>query len=186
MRAKQCGNYFYDLTTRPKSTSRPASDDYLNKTILDWYYNSPSKYSLVWESVNTGIDILASRWTMIQANPWTIPTAIWNSYESFIVDAISSYNSILWGSAQDAVNTFGDSPWTDDGYFWKTCTDQLYASSSAYVTSVPAASRYFDYTAHPPCCGWCGLDAKEVKLAYWPIPAPTPGVSTLVDASGTT
>jgi len=152
--------------------------------MLYWQYASPSKFSSVWGSVQSQVASLNSRYIMIQANLWTIPSATWTSYESSIVNAISSYESILWGSAQDAVLTFADTPWTDDACFWQTCTDQLYASSSSYASATP--SGYFEYVAEPPCCGSCVVHADGVRLAYWPTPAPVPGVSTLIDTNGTT
>lgn len=121
---------------------------------------------------------------MVQANPWTIPTATWNSYESSIVNAISSYDSMLWGSAQDAVNAFSGSPFTDDGCLWTTCTNQSYSLKCPYVAATP--SGYFEYTAKPPCCTKYVVGAKGVRLGYWPTPAPVPSVSTVVDTNGTT
>jgi hypothetical protein len=160
-------------------------DRFLNKTLLDWFYNSPTRYSSAIDSIEGEVDTLVSRYSMVQANPWTIPTATWNSYEASIVKAISSYSSMEWGTAQDALYAFGYSPWTDEPCLWTTCTNQLYSMSSAYALANPTGA--FEYVADPPCC-WdvCVVDAKAVKLAYWPTPAPTPGISTLVDASGTT
>lgn len=156
----------------------------MNKTLLGWSSTSPERYSSAIESIEGEIYTLFSRYSMIQANPWTIPTATWNSYESSIVKAISTYSSIEWGAAQDAVGVFGWSPWTDEPCLWTTCTNQLYSMSSAYASANPNGA--FEYTAQPPCCSECVVNAKGVKLAYWPTPAPTPGISTLVDTSGNT
>jgi hypothetical protein len=44
----------------------------------------------------------------------------------------------------------------------------------------------FTYTAASPCCSSCTIFGGNVQVFAWPTPAPTPAVSTLVDASNFT
>ena len=44
----------------------------------------------------------------------------------------------------------------------------------------------FTYTAASPCCSSCTIFGGNVQVYAWPTPAPTPAVSTLVDASNFT
>jgi hypothetical protein len=41
----------------------------------------------------------------------------------------------------------------------------------------------FSYKAAEPCCYNCSLYGGDVQVYYWPTPAPTPGVTKLVNAA---
>jgi hypothetical protein len=55
-----------------------------------------------------------------------------------------------------------------------------------YVDIGPPPTWY--YTASPPCCLSCTVfgGGGAVQVFYWPTPAPTPGVSTLVNSANFT
>ena len=46
--------------------------------------------------------------------------------------------------------------------------------------------NFFSYSPVEPCCGNCTLYGGDVLVYYWPTPAPTPGVTELVNAANFT
>ena len=54
------------------------------------------------------------------------------------------------------------------------------ASRSSTTKVVPAE---FKFKASDPCCAKCSVKGHEVQVFYWPTPALTPALSTLVDTS---
>jgi hypothetical protein len=61
------------------------------------------------------------------------------------------------------------------------------------VSGVPYTTQYdvvydnfFSFAPAEPCCGNCTLYGGDVQIYYWPTPAPTPGVTKLVNEANFT
>lgn len=66
-----------------------------------------------------------------------------------------------------------------DPCLYSTCFNQYFDQRSSFTRDNPAGS--FVFAASAPCCDRCSIFADNVDVEYWPTPAPTPPVSTLVD-----
>jgi hypothetical protein len=87
-------------------------------------------------------------------------------------------------------------------FFTATYSDEIKLLTTSYYTitnmalttliepaTTPFAqyvSPYFSYQASSPCCMFCTLYGKNVQVYYWPTPAASPPVSTLVNAANFT
>lgn len=54
------------------------------------------------------------------------------------------------------------------------------------TTSYKLYENIYRFSATSPCCLACQLEANNAQVLFWPTPAPTPGVSALVDPTGFT
>ena len=62
-------------------------------------------------------------------------------------------------------------------------------TSEIYTGVVTTNAGYpfdFPFTPSSPCCYSCTLFGGNVRVYYWPTPAPMPGVSVLVNTNGFT
>ena len=101
---------------------------------------------------------------------------------SFVISEFSTLNAdvtSIYGSPGWGIVSFQNIASTDPCLFSACLTSYLAVSSRI----APLFSGLFDfaYSAAPPCCGQCTVQATGVQLKYWPTPAPTPPVSILVD-----
>jgi len=77
---------------------------------------------------------------------------------------------------------------------WTTASTETvtYPGVSEVVAWVQPAYRpagfasQFTYSAEIPCCSACSLYGNKVEVYYWPTPAPSPAISTLLNAAGFT
>jgi hypothetical protein len=106
------------------------------------------------------------------------------AYESYLFAELSTISADIesfYGPPGHGILSFSNIASTNPCLF--TACLNSYLAKSSVVASLysPGVFDFFLYTAAPPCCGQCTVQATGVQLAYWPTPAPTPPVSVLVD-----
>ena len=89
---------------------------------------------------------------------------------------------------------------SDESVFYATASISTYtqtgytypaANDPSSIVTVPTETDAFypedwSFTASPPCCLDCTLFGGTVSVYAWPTPAPTPGVTALVNNEGYT
>lgn len=101
--------------------------------------------------------------------------------ERLIVTKTTTYSVYVWEESFPEPNLLST---------WSTYT--AYADYPRTTVVVPATSApltfvgNFTYTPSGKCCAVCTLFGNDVQVYYWPTPAPSPAVSTLVNTNGFT
>jgi hypothetical protein len=126
----------------------------------------------------------------------------WNPYDTNIVSFSAVNPSLLIYCSQQFDSDF--SQWEATASISTEVTTEVYTgytpyteapsgSFSLYSTQIDTTTQSyvfavdsFQFTAAVPCCLSCTLYGGNVQVYYWPTPAITPAVSTLVNTAGFT
>ncbi len=183
------------LTTALFSGLVSAAAVYTNSSTLITAFSSSTVYS----SSRTGSAAVPSRSCLYPSNPADGTYGNWEDSDCMRpgdpVVNVGAYNIYKYEASWDPVMS-------------SSCSSQFESSLSSWEATAPITSfgftatdeegkpvqtesyvQYVDFfTFAPPtgCCLNCTLYGGNVQVYYWPTPAPTPAVSTLVNDVGFT
>jgi len=170
------GNQLTEVTTRPcwPEYGNPYSDLTLrdcDRTEMPFYY-----FKTGYQNVYTQYDkINANQPQSLSSLCAAISSSAWEDWKATAPIEPGTVEPMTTVTA-----TFGS--YVDEG--------QHYQETTAIGTWAPYTEydyvSAFNYTATSPCCMSCTLSGGNVQVMYWPTPAPSPPVSTLVNAEGYT